>query len=160
MYFNTSETEGSGKLKTSSNGIKLIKEFEGCRLKAYKCPAGVWTIGIGHTGLVNGKSITEGMTITDLMAETLLAIDLQKFENAINTLVKKPLTQNEFDALVSFVFNIGIGNFQKSTMLKLLNNGHMPLAAGQFDRWIYAKGKALNGLKKRRQAEKTLFLTK
>lgn len=160
MYFNTSGTGRSGKLKTSSNGIKLIKEFEGCRLKAYKCPAGVWTIGIGHTGLVNGKPITEGMTITDLMAETLLAIDLQKFENAINTLVKKPLTQNEFDALVSFVFNIGIGNFQKSTMLKLLNNGHMPLAAGQFDRWNKAGGKVLKGLTRRRQAEKILFLTK
>ena len=146
-------------MKTSKNGINLIKEFEGCRLKAYKCPAGIWTIGIGHTGLVNGKPITEGMTITELMAETLLAIDLQKFENAINTKVKKPLTQNEFDSLTSLVFNIGIGAFEKSSMLKLLNSGHIPLAAGQFDRWIYAKGKVLNGLKKRRAAEKALFLT-
>ena len=146
-------------MKTSKNGIQLIKSFEGCRLKAYKCPAGVWTIGIGHTGVVNGKPITEGMTITELMAETLLAIDLQKFENAINTKVKKPLTQNEFDALVSFVFNIGIGAFTSSTMLKLLNQGNIELAAGQFDRWIYAKGKVLNGLKKRRAAEKVLFLT-
>jgi GH24 family phage-related lysozyme (muramidase) len=93
------------------------------------------------------------------MAETLLAIDLQKFEKCINDNVKKPLTQNEFDALVSFVFNVGTGAFEKSSMLKLLNSGHMPLAAGQFDRWIYAKGKVLNGLKKRRAAEKALFLT-
>lgn len=146
-------------MKTSKNGINLIKEFEGCRLKAYKCPAGIWTIGIGHTGLVNGKPITENTTITPLMAETLLAIDLQKFEKCINDNVKKPLTQNEFDALVSFVFNVGTGAFEKSSMLKLLNSGHMPLAAGQFDRWIYAKGKVLNGLKKRRAAEKALFLT-
>ena len=146
-------------MKTSKNGIQLIKSFEGCRLKAYKCPANVWTIGIGHTGLVNGKPITPDLTITELMAETLLAIDLQKFENAINTKVKKPLTQNEFDALVSFVFNVGIGAFANSTMLKLLNQGNFELAAKQFDRWIYAKGKELNGLKKRRAAEKALFLT-
>lgn len=146
-------------MKTSKNGIQLIKQFEGCRLKAYKCPANVWTIGIGHTGTVNGKPITADMTITELMAETLLAIDLQKFENAINTKVKKPLTQNEFDALVSFVFNNGIGAFANSTMLKLLNQGNFELAAKQFDRWIYAKGKVLNGLKKRRAAEKALFLT-
>lgn len=146
-------------LKTSKNGIELIKQFEGCRLKAYKCPASIWTIGIGHTGTVNGKPITADMTITELMAETLLAIDLQKFEKCINDNVKKPLTQNEFDALVSFVFNVGTGAFIKSSMLKLLNSGHMPLAAGQFDRWIYAKGKVLNGLKKRRAAEKALFLT-
>jgi lysozyme len=146
-------------MKTSQNGIDLIKSFEGCRLKAYKCPAGILTIGIGRTGTVNGKPITADMTITELMAETLLAIDLQKFEKCINDNVKKPLTQNEFDALVSFVFNVGTGAFEKSSMLKLLNSGHMPLAAGQFDRWIYAKGKVLNGLKKRRAAEKALFLT-
>lgn len=146
-------------MKTSKNGIQLIKSFEGCRLKAYKCPAGIWTIGIGHTGTVNGKPITADMTITELMAETLLAIDLQKFEKCINDNVKKPLTQNEFDALVSFVFNVGTGAFLKSSMLKLLNSGHLPLAVGQFDRWIYAKGKVLNGLKKRRAAEKALFLT-
>lgn len=146
-------------MKTSKTGIDLIKQFEGCRLKAYKCPAGILTIGYGHTGTVNGKPITADMTITELMAETLLAIDLQKFEKCINDNVKKPLTQNEFDALVSFVFNIGTGAFLKSSMLKLLNSGHMPLAAGQFDRWVYAKGKVLKGLQKRRAAEKALFLT-
>lgn len=147
-------------MKASKQCIELIKQFEGCRLKAYKCPANIWTIGIGHTGLVNGKPITENTTITPLMAETLLAIDLQKFENAINKLVKKPLTQSEFDSLTSFVFNIGIGAFEQSTMLKLLNQGNFELASKQFDRWIYAKGKPLKGLKKRRLAEKTLFLSK
>ena len=146
-------------MKTSKNGIQLIKQFEGCRLKAYKCPANVWTIGIGHTETVNGKPIVEGMTITELMAETLLTIDLQKFENAINTLVKKSLTQNEFDALVSFVFNVGIGAFRNSTMLRLLNQGNISEAALQFQRWNKAGGKVLKGLTRRRLAEKTLFLT-
>lgn len=146
-------------MKTSKNGIQLIKQFEGCRLKAYKCPAGVWTIGIGHTGTVNGKPIVEGMTITELMAETLLAIDLQKFENAINTLVKKSLTQNEFDSLTSFVFNVGIGAFRNSTMLRLLNQGNFSEAALQFQRWNKAGGKVLKGLTRRRLAEKMLFLT-
>ena len=150
-------------MKTSKNGINLIKQFEGCRLKAYKCPANVWTIGIGHTGTVNGKPISADMTITELMAETLLAIDLQNFEKCINDNVKKPLTQNEFDALVSFVFNNGIRAFEKSSMLKLLNSGHILLAAGQFDRWnkITVNGKkvACRGLTRRRAAEKALFLT-
>ena len=147
-------------MKASKQCIELIKRFEGCRLKAYKCPAGILTIGCGHTGLVNGKPITPDLTITELMANTLLAIDLQKFENCINTRVKKPLTQSEFDSLVSFVFNIGEGNFAKSTMLKLLNQGQFELAAQQFDRWVYAKGKVLKGLQKRRIAEKTLFLSR
>ena len=146
-------------MKTSQRGIALIKKFEGCRLKAYKCPANIWTIGYGHTGVVNGKPITEKTTITELMAETLLVIDLQRFEKAINQLVKKPLTQNNFDSLISFVFNIGISAFEKSSMLKLINQGHFDLAAQQFDRWIYGGGKKLAGLIKRRAEEKMLFLS-
>ena len=142
-------------MKTSKNGINLIKTYEGCRLEAYKCPAGVWTIGYGHTA-----GVKKGDKITQLQADTLLFVDLQKFENAINKAVKKPITQNEFDALVSFAFNVGIGNFEKSSLLRLINMGHFELAAQQFERWIYAGGKPLNGLKKRRRAEKTLFLTK
>ena len=145
-------------MKTSKNGIDLIKKYEGCRLKAYKCPAGIWTIGIGHTGKVNGKPITEGMAITPLMAETLLVIDLQRFENAVNK-QKLKLNQNQFDAIISFVFNVGTGAFAKSSMLKFLKQGHYPLAAGQFDRWIYVGGKKLAGLIKRRADEKKLFLS-
>lgn len=144
-------------MKTSKNGIELIKKYEGCKLKAYKCPAGIWTIGYGHTGTVNGKSITANMKITELMAETLLVIDLQKFEYYINSL-KLELNQNQFDAILSFVFNIGTGKFSKSTMLKFLKQKHYSLAAGQFDRWIYGGGKKLAGLIKRRADEKKLFL--
>ena len=142
-------------MKTSKNGINLIKNFEGCRLEAYKCPAGVWTIGYGHTA-----GVKQGQKITKFQADALLIIDLEKFEKAVTKLVKKPITQNEFDALVSFAFNVGIGNFEKSTLLRLVNMGQFELASKQFERWIYAGGKPLTGLKKRRLAEKTLFLKK
>lgn len=142
-------------MKTSKNGINLIKNFEGCRLEAYKCPAGVWTIGYGHTA-----GVKQGQKITKFQADALLIIDLEKFEKAVTKLVKKLITQNEFDALVSFTFNVGIGNFEKSTLLRLINMGQFELASKQFERWIYASGKPLNGLKKRRLAEKTLFLSK
>lgn len=144
-------------MKTSQNGINLIKQFEGCKLEAYKCPAGVWTIGYGHTG-----NVKNGDKISELSAETLLAIDLQKFEYAINENVVRKcyLTQNEFDSLVSFVYNIGISAFLNSTMLKLLIENKKEEAAEQFDKWIYAKGIKLAGLIKRRAAEKALFLAK
>jgi len=148
------------KMKTSQKGIDLIKKYEGCKLTAYLCPAKIWTIGYGHTGTVANEKIRQGMKITSLMAETLLEIDLQKFEYAINSSVEVELNQHQFDSLVSFVFNIGIGAFQKSTMLKLLNNGDLNLASNQFDRWIYGGGKKLAGLIKRRADEKKLFLSR
>lgn len=141
-------------MKTSENGINLIKRFEGIKLKAYKpTPNDVWTIGYGHT-----DGIKQGDTITVEKATEYLRKDIQYFENAINTLVKVPLTQNQFDALVSFVFNIGVRAFKNSTMLKFLNANHMPLAAGQFDRWNKQKGVVLEGLTVRRRVEKELFL--
>ena len=92
-------------------------------------------------------------------AEKLLKQDLKIFESAICDVVKVPLNQNQFDALVSFVYNVGIGAFRTSTMLKFINANHFPLASGQFDRWIYAKDKKLEGLVKRRKEEKELFLS-
>ena len=142
-------------MKTGRNGINLIKSFEGLRLHAYKCPAGVWTIGYGHT-----KGVKKGDMITELKAETLLIIDLQSSENAINKLVKVPLTQNQFDSLVSFVFNVGNGNFSKSTLLKKLNNKDYTAASNEFEKWVFANKKKLLGLVKRREAEKELFLKK
>ena len=140
-------------MQTSQNGIDLIEQFEGCKLEAYLCPANKWTIGYGHT-----SGVKKGDKITSRQAEDFLRSDLEKFENAINNLVTVELNQNQFDALVSFVFNIGINAFKQSTMLKFINNGHFPLAAGQFDRWIKSNGKVLEGLVKRRKAEKELFL--
>lgn len=137
----------------SQDGINLIKQFEGCALKAYKCPAGVWTIGYGHT-----KDVKEGLVITPDFAEQLLKQDLLSFEKEINTACSEcSLTQNEFDALVSLVFNIGITFFKSSTLLKKLKAGDRAGAAKEFDRWIYAHGMPLNGLIRRRKAERALF---
>ncbi len=102
-------------MKLSVNGMNHIKNWEGLRLKAYKCPAGVWTIGYGHTG----PDVKPGGTITQAQADALLDKDTDDAESAVNTLVKVPLSQNQFDALVSFVFNTGIGSFKNSTLLRL-----------------------------------------
>lgn len=147
---NSVATEG----KISQEGVDLIKSWEGCRLKAYRCPAGVWTIGYGHT-----HSAMDGLRITYDRAEELLKQDLQRFEKAITTLVKVPLTQNHFDALVSFAYNVGIEAFRNSTLLKLLNQKNYLLAADQFDRWTKVGKKTLPGLVSRRAEEKKLFLS-
>ncbi len=140
-------------MEISQNGINLIKKFEGCSLKAYKCPAGVWTIGYGHTNKVFADDM-----ITQEEAETLLKQDLIIHCNNVTKLVKAPLNQNQFDALVSFEYNVGYTAFQNSTLLKLLNQKKYNEAAEQFDRWVYAGKTKLAGLVNRRKAEKELFL--
>ena len=152
-------------MKTSQTGIALIKYFEGVLLKSYICPAGIWTIGIGHT-----KGVKEGMVITETKAEELLKKDLGYFEDHVTELVKIPITQNQFDALVSFAFNVGEGSLRRSTLLKKLNNVITPTkkvlenVSNEFLRWNKAKGKdgklkPVTGLTRRRRAERTLFLT-
>lgn len=141
-------------MKTSEKGIELIKSFEGLRQFSYKCPAGVWTIGYGHTG-----GVKKGDTCTEEEAIELLKKDLEIFEHSIKDLVKVELNQNQFDALVSFVFNVGVGAFQDSTMRKFLNSKQFSAAAEQFDKWVHSKGVKLEGLVKRRAAEKNLFLS-
>jgi len=136
-------------------GIDLIKKYEGCKLSAYKCPAGVWTIGIGHTA-----GVKQGDKITQAQADELFKNDLKRFEKGINSLVKVSLNENQFSALVSLTFNIGIGNFSKSTLLKLLNHGKYQEASKEFEKWVFSKGKKLNGLIKRRKEEKELFICK
>lgn len=143
----------------SQNGIKLIKKYEGLRLNAYKDPAGILTIGYGHT-----KTVKPGMTINDEMAELLLKIDLMDAENAVRYLVDIELSQNQFDALVSFVFNVGRRNFERSTLLKRLNENKILEAGEEFMKWTKARQpgglKELPGLVKRRAEEKALFLRK
>lgn len=136
----------------SEKGLNLIKQFEGLRLKAYKCPAGVWTIGYGHTSNVKPDDV-----ITEAQATELLIRDVFDCEGVINRLVTKTLTQGQYDALCSFIFNLGAGAFQRSTLLRKINQGDFAGASREFSRWIYAGGKVLNGLKARRQAEKQLF---
>ena len=137
---------------TSQEGIDLIKNFEGCRLKAYKCPAGIWTIGYGHT-----SGVKEGQVITLEQAEQFLRQDLKRFETSVRNLVTVPIKQNQFDALVSFAYNLGATALSTSTLLKKLNNSDYNGAALEFDRWVYANGNKLNGLIRRRAAEKELF---
>ena len=117
-------------MKTSPKGISLIKEFEGLSLDAYLCSAGVLTIGYGHTG-----GIQKGDKITAKKAEELLQDDLKKFENGVLRLVRVPLNQNQFDALVSFAFNLGVGNLGKSALLRKLNDHDFKGAASEFVRW-------------------------
>lgn len=146
-------------MKTSDNGINLIKQFEGLKLKAYKCPAGIMTIGYGSTRWLNGTPIKENDVIDEATAEALLQNDLKRFEDVINKLVKARINQNQFDALVCFTYNIGDYALKKSTLLQQLNdNVDKKLVAEQFLRWNKANGEALNGLTRRRQAERDLFL--
>jgi lysozyme len=139
-------------MNTSQNGIDLIKHFEGCELYAYKCPAGVWTIGYGHT-----KDVEPGMQITEDDAHNMLVEELNEYETYVNTLVSVPLNQNQFDALVSWVYNLGGGNLKASTLLKVLNSGDYEGVPAQIMRWNKAGGKVLEGLTRRRQAEADLF---
>lgn len=141
-------------MRISPAGVNLIKKFEGFVAKAYKCPAGVWTIGYGHTG----PDVTPGLQLTTEQVDALLVRDLLRYEAPVNKLVTVELTQNQFDALVSFVYNVGEGNFSKSTLLKHLNNGDKDKAAAQFLVWNKAGGVELPGLVRRRAAERELFL--
>ena len=136
-------------------GLELIKKFEGCKLKSYLCPAGVPTIGYGHT-----YGVKLDRTISFQEAEVLLDHDYQEAEDDVLEVVTVPLTDNQLGALTSFVFNLGKGNFSSSTLLKKINKGDFTGAANEFDRWIFSKGVKLNGLVARRAAEKELFLTK
>lgn len=140
-------------MKTSELGLDLIRGHEGLRLKAYQCPAGVWTIGFGHTGAVR-----PGQEITREEADTLLRKDVEDAEKSVSWYVTVPLTQDQFDALVSFVFNLGIGKLKGSTLLRLLNGGDYKGAADEFPRWVFAGKVRLNGLIARRADEKSLFL--
>lgn len=134
-------------------GLALIKEFEGLRLTSYRCPAGVWTVGWGSTG----PHVVPGMTITEEEAETLLRDDLRRFEEGVEQLVEVPLNDNQFAALVSFAFNLGLGALSGSTLLRLLNEGDYASVPAQLARWNKAGGKVLAGLSRRREAEGKLW---
>ncbi|CAD5355241.1 lysozyme [Citrobacter freundii] len=146
-------------MQTSDKGIALIKQFEGCKLTAYQDSVGVWTIGYGWTQPVDGKPIRAGMTIKQETAERLLKTGLVSYEGDVSRLVKVGLTQEQFDALVSFMYNLGARSLSTSTLLRKLNAGDYAGAADEFPRWNKAGGKVLNGLTRRREAERALFLS-
>lgn len=145
-------------MKTSATGLDLIKKHEGLRLRAYLCPADVPTIGYGHTGPdVTRADVINGKTISESVANTLLQRDLVTAETAINKLVIVPLCQHEFDALVSFVFNVGAEAFRKSTLLRVLNGGAKAAVPEQLARWNKGDGRILPGLVARRAEESALW---
>ncbi|MGB3767853.1 MAG: lysozyme [Phormidesmis sp.] len=139
--------------RTNSNGLKLIKSFEGLRLRAYQDAVGIWTIGYGTT-----RGVRPGMTISEAEAELFLQQDLVRFEQAINDSLKVPVNDNQFSALSCFTYNVGPGAFRSSTLLKMLNQQDVYGAADQFPRWNKAGGRPLAGLTRRRKAERHLFL--
>lgn len=140
-------------MRTSQTGIDLIKRFEGFSPVAYLCPAGVWTIGYGHTA-----GVQEGDSIDEDTAEDFLREDLTSAEGAVEKYVKVPLKQWQFDALVSFVYNLGAGNLYSSTLLKKVNrNPDDPSIRQEFEKWVYADGRVLQGLVERRKAEADMY---
>ena len=147
---------------TSEKGIRLIKQFEGCRLTAYPDPGtggDPWTIGYGWTHPVDGKPVRPGMTIDEVTADRLLKTGLVGYENDVLKVVRVKLTQGQFDALVSFAYNVGSRALSTSTLLKKLNAGDIKGAADEFFRWNKAGGKEMPGLTNRRKAERDVFLS-
>jgi lysozyme len=143
-----------------NKGIPIIRKFEGLKLKAYLCPAGVWTIGYGNTFYENGSKVQEGEKITLDRADKLLFFVVQKFEAEVLKLVKSAINENQLGALTSFAFNVGAGNLAKSTLLKKVNaNPNDVTIRDEFMRWTKAGGKVLNGLVTRRKAEADLYFS-
>ena len=143
-------------METSQKGIDLIKRYEGLVTHSYFCPAGYLTIGYGHV-----KGVKKGDAVTEAQAENLLKQDLTTFEQGLCKMLNAEelnVTQNQFDALISFAFNLGLSALAGSTLWRLFTHGDIQGAANEFPKWIYAGGKPLEGLKRRRQAERELFL--
>lgn len=146
-------------MKTSPKGIALIEQFEGLRMAAYQDGAGVWTLGYGHTGRSGpGDCVKEGDTCTSAEADAWLDVDVAEAERAVNVLVRVPLSQNQFDALVSFTCNLGWASLEGSTLLRLLNAGATQIAAAEFPKWDHVAGKVSEGLLERRMEERALFV--
>jgi lysozyme len=140
-------------MNISQNGIDLIQHFEGCRLDAYLDSVGVPTIGYGCT-----KDVKLGDSITQEQADVMFLAEISKFEKGVESLVHVDISQNQFDALVSFAYNLGLGSLASSTLLRIINAGSPEAAADQFLRWDHAGGQQLAGLTARREAERKLFL--
>jgi lysozyme len=145
-------------MKVNAEGYALIKKFEGCRLKAYKCPANVWTIGYGNTFYEDGMKVKEGDVITQQRAEELAKFIIDQFAVTIEPFIQKPLNDNQFSACVSLAYNIGTSGFKRSSVFKKLNiNPNDPTIADSFKLWNKGGGKVLAGLVKRREAEIALY---
>ena len=145
-------------MEINKAGKDLIKRFEGCKLKAYKCPAGVFTIGYGSTFYEDGTKVEEGDVITQERADELFDVIISDFVRMTDALVKSDVTENNFSALVSFTFNVGTGNLRKSTLLRKVNvDPKDPSIRAEFMKWTRANNVVLRGLVRRREAEAKLY---
>lgn len=144
-------------MKTSDAGLLLIKQFESVKLKAYKCPAGVWTIGVGHTSAAGPPKVSPGMVISPQEADRILRADVADIDNDMSWLIKVELTQNQWDAIASWTFNCGVGALQKSTLLKRINAKQFDKVPAELMKWTKGGGKELPGLVRRRRAEAKLW---
>jgi lysozyme len=143
-------------MKINRAGLNLIKDFEGLRLIGYRCPAGIPTVGYGHTG----PEVRVGRRITEEQANTYLINDVSRFERGVTDAIgTAPTTENQFSAMVSLAYNIGLGAFGKSSVLRHHKAGHRHRAAASFLLWVKAAGKTLPGLVRRRNAERRMFLS-
>ena len=147
-------------MKMSKEGVDaILKKFEGCKLSSYRCPANVCTIGYGHTSVAGAPEVTDGMKITQKQADDILFDDLVKFETAVYGMVKQPLTQHQFDVLVDFAYNAGVGALQKSTLLKKVNAAQFDDVPAELAKWTKGKGKVLPGLVRRCQARSAWWVS-
>lgn len=140
------------------NAIDLIKQFEGFRPEAYQDSVGVWTIGYGTT-VINNQPVKQGMTITQEQALQLVQQQVNKLWSQIESILKVKINDNQMNALIDFAYNLGFGSLRNSTLMRLVNESKFEEAANQFPRWVYAGGKVLPGLVRRREAERQLFLS-
>jgi len=146
-------------VQMSQEGINaLLKKYEGCKLKAYRCPANICTIGYGHTSAAGAPMVTDGMTLTQKQCDDILSRDLVKYETAVHGMVKQPLTQHQFDVLVDFVYNAGDRNLESSTLLKKVNAAKFDEVPAELMKWTKGGGKVLPGLVRRRQAESAWWM--
>jgi lysozyme len=147
-------------MRINSAGIKILHDFEGLRLTSYLCPAGVWTIGYGNTFYEDGTPVQSGQTITKERAEHLFLFVVNRFASDVQNLLRRTLNENQFSAIVSFAYNVGIGNLRKSTLLRKVNaNPRDTTIRTEFLKWNKAGGRELAGLTRRRQAEAVLYFS-
>lgn len=144
-------------MKVNQAGLDLIKRYEGWRANAYRDAVGIWTIGYGHTSMAGHPKVTAGLKITQAEGDAILARDVEKFATGVARLIKVPLKDNQFSALVSFAFNVGLGAFEGSSVLKYVNHSNFAGVPGRLKLWNKAGGKTLPGLVKRRAAEGKMF---
>lgn len=144
-------------MNVSQNGINLIKKYEGFRADAYQDGGGVWTVGYGTTFL-NGRKVQKGDHLDEPAASEVMITTANEYLQTVSKFLKVALDQNKIDAIACFIYNLGCEQFEASTLLRMINSGDYSGAADQFSRWIYDNGKVVQGLVRRRAAERALFL--